>query len=144
MVEEIGRSFWGNEKWGWGPTGVEHSQAKLCNTCNFLTNIFSCRFDAQRLTCQREKKLLAQKITINSTNSCEVNTSLDRPQRANFVVLMSTIIYQAWFYYFDLTFCCMSVALASTSSSTLVSDSVLQAPSSKLVSTWSCRLGSSS
>ena len=45
-VEEIMRSFWGNKKWGWGPTGVEHSQAKICNVCNLTINIFSCRFDA--------------------------------------------------------------------------------------------------
>ena len=69
LVEEILRLFWGNEKWGWGPTETEHSRAKICNACNFWINIFSCRFDVQRFTRQRDKNLLVRNKTINSNNN---------------------------------------------------------------------------
>ena len=62
------RPFWGNEKWGWGPTETEHSRAKICNACNFRINIFSCSFDVQRFTRQRDKNLLVRNKTINSNN----------------------------------------------------------------------------
>ena len=68
LVEEILRSFWGNRKWGWGPTEAEYHQAKICNACDFWINIFSCEFDAQRFTRQREKNLLVRNKTINSNN----------------------------------------------------------------------------
>ena len=68
LVEEILRSFWGNQKWGWGPTEAEHNQAKICNACDFWINIFSCTFYAQRFFRQREKNLLVRNKTINSNN----------------------------------------------------------------------------